>query len=88
MDSIDQSLRESNLVVALMSPAFFESDWAQTETAWAAAKKMPVIPVMIEPCEVRGFLSYFNWADLTKDREGGMQRVVEAVSRLGEPVVG
>ncbi|MBZ5621629.1 MAG: toll/interleukin-1 receptor domain-containing protein [Acidobacteriia bacterium] len=68
-NAIDQALSESNLVVAVMSPAFFESEWAQTETAAVAAKKMPIIPVMIEPCKVRGFLSYLNWADLTEDRE-------------------
>jgi hypothetical protein len=71
-----------------MSPAFFESQWAQTETAAAAAKKMPIIPVMIEPCKVSGFLSYLNWADLTKDREGGMQDVIEAASQLWAPAGG
>ena len=88
MHAIDQALRDSNLVVAVMSPAFFESEWAQTETAAAAAKKMPIIPIMIEPCKVRGFLSYLNWADLTTDREAGMQHVIEAASYLGAPAGG
>jgi hypothetical protein len=87
-NAMDQALRKSDLVVAVMSPAFFESEWAQTETAAAAAKNMPIIPVLIEPCKVRGFLSYLNWADLTKDREGGMQHVIEAASHLGAPAGG
>jgi hypothetical protein len=81
--SIGQALRQSNVMIAVMSPAFFKSEWAQTETASAAAMKMPIIPVMVEQCEIKGLLSFINCADLTKDRDAGMLRVVEAARQLG-----
>jgi hypothetical protein len=43
---------------------------------------VPVIPVKVEPCEVRGILANYIWADLTADRERGLRAVLEAVERL------
>jgi hypothetical protein len=83
---LNKAIEQSDLMVVLMSPAYFASAWANQEMEFAAARKMPIIPVLIEPCEVRGLLQYYNWADLTKDREKGLRRVVEAVEHLrGEP---
>ncbi len=62
-------IEKSDVVLAILSPSYFQSAWCQQETAAAAASKVPIIPVMVEPCEVQGFLKNYNWADLTSDLE-------------------
>jgi hypothetical protein len=79
---LNNAIQEADLMVVLMSPDYFASAWATQETAFAAARKMPIIPALIRPCEVQGLLRYYNWADLTKDRDNGLRRVVEAVEHL------
>jgi len=79
---LNKVIRASDLVLALLSPSYFQSAWCQQETAVAAANKVPIIPVLVEPCEVQGFLRNYNWADLTSDRDGGLRAVIEAAERL------
>lgn len=79
---IDEALARSSAVVVLMSPAYFQSEWAQRETASAAALKIPIIPALIEKCEVTGFLSLLNWANLTEDRERGLIALTEATKHF------
>ena len=81
--SIDEAVRDSSMIIVLMSPAYFSSDWARVETASAVAKKVPIIPVLVQQCNVEGFLRYLNWADLTHDREKGMERLIEAAHHWG-----
>lgn len=75
-------IEKSDLVLAIMSPSYFQSAWCQQETAVAAASKVPIIPVLVEPCEVQGFLRNYNWADLTSDRDSGLRAVIQAAERL------
>jgi hypothetical protein len=77
-----RTIRKADLVLALLSPSFFRSAWCQQETAVAAASKVPIIPVLVEPCEVQGFLQYYNRADLTSDAESGLRAVIEAAEHL------
>ncbi len=83
---LNKAIEESDVMVVLMSPDYFTSAWTKQEVDFAAAKKIPIIPVLIKPCKVQGLLEYYNWADLTSDRDIGLHRVIEAVEHLrGEP---
>jgi len=79
---LNKTIEKSDLVLALLSPNYFRSTWCQQETAIAAASKVPIIPVMVERCEVEGFLRYYNWADLTSDRDSGLRAVIQAAEYL------
>ena len=79
---IANAIENSSLMVVLMSPSYFTSSWAQMETALAVDKKLPIVPAMIEPCEVTGILTYLHYADLTSNREEGIQRVIDAVHQI------
>lgn len=83
---IDRIIRKSDLVLALLSPSYFQSTWCQQETALAAASRVPIIPVLVEPCEVQGFLRDYNWADLTSDRDCGVRAVIQAAEHLLQPI--
>lgn len=79
---LNKMIEKSDVVLAILSPSYFQSAWCQQETAAAAASKVPIIPVLVEPCEVQGFLRNYNWADLTSDRDGGLRAVIQAAERL------
>ena len=79
---LNKTIEECNILVAVLSPNYFDSAWCQFETAAAAASKVPIIPVRVEPCDVQGFLRYYNWADLTSDRDSGLRAVIEAAEQL------
>jgi hypothetical protein len=80
--ALNRTIEESGVVLALLSPNYFRSTWCQQETATAAASKVPIIPVLVEPCEVQGFLQYYNLADLTSDRDSGLRAVIQAAEHL------
>jgi hypothetical protein len=79
---LNRAIEKSDLVLAVLSPNYFQSAWCQQETAVAAASKVPIIPVLVEPCEVQGFLQYYNWADLTSDRDSGLRALIRAAEQL------
>ena len=79
---LNRTIEKSDVVLALLSPSYFQSAWCQQETAAAAASRVPIIPVLVEPCEVQGFLRNYNWADLTSDRDSGLREVIRAAEYL------
>lgn len=79
---LNRTIEKSDVVLALLSPNYFRSPWCQQETAAAAASRVPIIPVLVEPCEVQGFLRNYNWADLTSDRDSGLLAVIQAAEHL------
>jgi hypothetical protein len=79
---LNKTIEKSDVVLALLSPDYFQSTWCQQETAAAAAGKVPIIPVLVEPCEVQGFLRNYYWADLTSDRDSGLRAVIQAAEQL------
>lgn len=79
---LNKMIEKSDVLLAILSPSYFESAWCQQETAAAAASKVPIIPVLVEPCEVQGFLRNYNWADLTSDRDSGLRAVIQAAESL------
>jgi hypothetical protein len=79
---LNRTIEKSDVVLALLSPNYFRSAWCQQETALAAASRVPIIPVLVEPCEVQGFLRNYNWADLTSDPDSGLRAVIQAAEQL------
>ena len=82
INELQRTITAADVMVVLLSPSYFELTWCQQETAVAAASKMPIIPVVVERCEVQGFLKYYNWADLTSDRDVGLRAVIRAAKEL------
>jgi hypothetical protein len=82
ISELNRTIASSDVVVVLLSPNYFQSKWSQYETAAAAASDVPIIPVLVEPCEGQGFLRYYNLADLTSDRDTGLRAVIRAAEEL------
>jgi hypothetical protein len=78
----DTSVTIGESFIAELNKTIEQSAWCQQETAAAAASRVPIIPVLVEPCEVQGFLRNYNLADLTSDRDSGLLAVIQAAERL------
>ncbi len=69
-NQLSTAIEDSDWIVVLMSPAYFSSRWAQAEVAQALALKKQILPIMVEPCEVKGPLQYIQWLDASHEPGG------------------
>jgi Mrp family chromosome partitioning ATPase len=81
---LSQALQQSRQVVAVMSPAWAQSEWTQQELRAAIeshGKNIKVIPILLEPCEVPSALREVTYADLTdpSNRAEAMQRLLRSL---------
>jgi hypothetical protein len=94
-DEIEAGLRSSQLVVALLSPhAVREESVCRDEIGFATyACKVPIVPVMVQPCEAPFVIFRLDYVDLCAWRDSpdqykqGFRRRLDAITaaQRGEP---
>lgn len=81
-DVLRRTIHAADVVIVLMSPAYFSSPWAQAELAEALAEKKSLVPVLIRECYVEGPLAYYNWLKYDPyTAEEDVRRAVDLVRR-------
>lgn len=83
-DWLRQSLRASDVVVVLLSPASTMSKWVNSEVEYALSRDLDrrgadLIPVLIAPTDLPPSLRDRQVLDLTGDIDGGLQRLVQQI---------
>lgn len=64
--NIEDAIEECNVVVALMSPAAYESQWCRAEQLRAVRKGKRIIPLLVVPgAEIPLHLEHLNYLDFT-----------------------
>ena len=43
MDSLKQAVEESSMLITILDPATFDSEWVRAENAWAADAGLPIL---------------------------------------------
>lgn len=85
-------LRRARYVLILLSPAYVHSRSARLELEAAAlleAEGRPrIVPVVVEYTEIPPFLRSRQFADLSKDYEGGFARIQKALATKPESTPG
>jgi WD40 repeat protein len=94
-NEIEVGLRSSQLVVALLSPhAVREESVCRDEIGFAKhACKVPIVPVMVQPCEAPfvifrlDYIDLCAWRDSADQYKQGVRRLVDAITAAlrGEP---
>ena len=85
-DQIRNALESASAILILISASSLESQWVTVE--WSNPLKsnsVRLIPVLISPIVSRKIppsLRTLQYVDLTRDYEGGLERIVEALPRL------
>jgi hypothetical protein len=75
-----EAIDRSDYVVALVSPDYLASDWAQGELAAALSSRKRVLPVLVRPTVVEGPLSYIQFLDATSGTEAALDKTVELIT--------
>jgi hypothetical protein len=78
--TVDAALRESRGVVLVLSPRSAASDHVLDEVAVALAAGKPVIPVLIEACQIPLRLARVQYIDATADYQGALARCRAAMA--------
>ena len=43
MDSLKQAVEEAAMLITILDPSTFESEWVRAENAWALAAGLPIL---------------------------------------------
>lgn len=83
--TLQREVQSRDLFVVVITPAAWASPWVQEEVRLALATRRTILPVMLKPSSIEGFLLTRQWVDVANlDPATGAQRVLAA---LGSPVV-
>ena len=93
-DSIIQRVQEaitsSDALLVILSKASVESEWCKKELASGLIreldeKRVVVLPVLVEDCEIPLFLRDKMYADIRDDFDVGLSSIMDAVARVSNP---
>ncbi len=88
---IQNALMESDYFVPLLSPNFLASDWATEELeeamTLAVQKKITVLPVLIEKCDLPPFIKARKYIDFVeKDYDIALNELVDSLRSANDPL--
>lgn len=87
---IQDAITESDALLVILSKASVESEWCKKELGTGLIreldeKRVIVLPVLLENCEIPLFLRDKMYADLRHDLESGLSAIMDAVARVSNP---
>ena len=77
------AIGRSDIVIAVVSPDYLASDWAQGELAAALSSQKRVLPVLVRPTTVEGPLRYIQFLDATPEPQLAGDKVIQLL--IGAP---
>jgi len=85
---IQDAFSEANAIVAILSKESVESVWCKKEIASAMTRELNerrvlVIPILLEDCQVPFFLQDKKYADFREDFDKGISELMTAIERFG-----
>ena len=85
IETLQRELQARDVFVLVLTPEAWASPWVQEEARLALSTQRTILPVMLKPTPVAGFLLTRQWVNVADvDTATGVQRVLAAV---GSPVV-
>ena len=87
LDKIQSALTDSSFLLVILSKNSVKSEWCRKEINSALMreldeKKVVIIPILLEECEVPLFLKEKLYADFTKDFEKGFENLMRPLAKL------
>lgn len=87
LGKIEQGITETDYLMVFLSPNSVKSEWVNREVRAALTqeidtKRIRVLPVVIEQCEIPGFLRDKRWLDFTSPRSYklNIKKIIERVA--------
>ncbi|EAU53739.1 toll/interleukin-1 receptor domain-containing protein [Mariprofundus ferrooxydans] len=87
---VQEAITESDALLIVLSKASVESEWCKKELSVGLIreleeKRVVVLPVLLEDCEIPLFLRDKMYADLRVDFDAGLHSILEAVAKVSNP---
>jgi hypothetical protein len=84
---VQDAITESDALLVILSKASVQSEWCKKELSAGLVreldeKRVVVLPVLLEDCEIPLFLREKMYADLRSDFDTGLSSIMDAVSRV------
>jgi len=85
IQKINEGLKETDALIVIVSKHALRSKWVMHEFSAIAlgdlsSRKSRVIPVLVDKSPVPQYLARYVYVDLTTDVDGGIQRILAALS--------
>jgi hypothetical protein len=93
LDHIQTAIQGASALLVVLSKSSVTSEWCKKEFSSGLLreleeKRVIVLPVLIEDCEIPLFLRGKLYADFRKDFDQGLQAVLEAIARVSSEALG
>lgn len=87
LNRVQEAIQDSSALLIVLSKASVASEWCKKELNAGlmrelAEKKVIVLPVLVEDCDIPVFLREKMYADFRRDFGTGLKALVEAVARV------
>lgn len=87
LQNIEKAITESSALLVVLSKASVESEWCKKEvtaglTRELAEKRVHVLPILFEECEIPLFLKDKKYADFTKEYDAGLRDVLDGIAAV------
>jgi hypothetical protein len=77
---IDQAVRDSDVLIVVLSPDSSASEWVRKETLLAMKLHKPIVPILLRETEIPVQFVDLQFVDFRGDRAEATQRLFEAIS--------
>jgi TIR domain len=87
IERIQDAIKEADALVVVLSKASVESPWCKKELSAGLIRELEerrvvVLPVVVDDCEIPLFLRDKMYADFRNDRDEGLRQVLESLARV------
>jgi len=90
---IEQAITDSSFLLVVLSESSVKSDWCKREMTSGLMlelekRRVVVLPILIENCEIPLFLRDKFYADFREDFDYGFSQIQSSIARFGNDVIG
>lgn len=87
LNKVQEAIQESSALLVILSKASVESEWCKKELSAGLMreldeKRVIVLPVLVEDCEIPIFLREKMYADLRADFNKGLHDILDAIAKV------
>jgi hypothetical protein len=87
IEKVQSAIQESSALIIVISKASMESEWCKKELSAGFLKELEekrvvVLPLLLEDCEMPIFLRGKMYADFRKDFDDGFRKTLEAIAKV------
>lgn len=87
INKVQDAIKKSSALLVLLSEASVRSEWCKKELSAGLMreleeKRVVVLPVLVEDCEIPVFLREKKYADLREDYDRGLNSILDAIAKV------